>query len=138
RLRAAEARAAKNVRPPAGRRPPRQPPAAIERFWRVILVSALNEELERCSAAYARQIFRTGSLSHRRAYEMGVPAVPLRELYEPCVARIREQGGQVHYRQSARSIQLDESGRVRGVALAGGDAAPADYVISAVPFDAIP
>src|SRR5262249_10224359 len=75
-----------------GLRQQRQTPAAIERFWRVILVSALNEELERCSAAYARQIFRTGFLSHRRAYEMGIPAVPLRELYEPCVARIREQG----------------------------------------------
>jgi len=31
----------------------KQTPAAIERFWRVVLVSALNEELDRTDARLA-------------------------------------------------------------------------------------
>jgi zeta-carotene desaturase len=116
----------------------RQTERAIQRFWRPVLVSALNEEPESCSAAYAWQIFRLGFLAHRHAYEMGVPAVPLRDLYEPCVAQIGAAGGRVHYRQVARAVRTDESGRVTGVRMADGAVAPAEYVVSSVPFDAVP
>jgi squalene-associated FAD-dependent desaturase len=115
-----------------------QTPGAIERFWRVILVSALNEEPERCAASYAWQIFRLGFLAHPQAYQMGVPAVPLRDLYEPCVADIRRRGGEVHYRQVARALQTDAAGQVTGVRMADGSVVPADYVVSALPFDALP
>ena len=59
----------------------RQPPRAIERFWRHILVSAINEELPQMAAAHGFQVFRLGFLQDPMAYEMGVPAVPLGELY---------------------------------------------------------
>jgi zeta-carotene desaturase len=116
----------------------RQTTPAIERFWRVVLVSALNEELERCSAAYARQIFRLGFLANRRAYEMGIPAVPLSDLYDPCVRRIQAAGGEVHFRQVARALELDPAGAVRGVRVNDGEPVPADYVVSALSFEAVP
>ncbi len=59
----------------------RQPPRAIERFWRQVLVSAINEELDRMAAAHGFQVFRLGFLARKDAYEMGVPAVPLGALY---------------------------------------------------------
>lgn len=111
---------------------------ALERFWGPVLVSALNEEVERCSAAYARQIFRLGFLAHPKAYEMGVPAVPLRELYEPAVRSIEAKGGTVRFRQAARALEMNGGGRVAGVRLADGSLAPADYVVSALPFEAVP
>lgn len=58
-----------------------QPARAIERFWRQVLVSAVNEELDRMSAAHGFQVFRLGFLAGPRASAMGVPAVPLSELY---------------------------------------------------------
>jgi squalene-associated FAD-dependent desaturase len=116
----------------------RQTPRAIDRFWRVILVSALNEEPERCAAAYAWQIFRLGFLGHRRAFEMGVPAVPLRDLYDPCVERIHASGGEVRFRQLVRAIDTGMNGHVTGARLDDGTLVPADYVISAVPFEAVP
>ena len=59
----------------------RQPPRAIERFWRQILVSAISEELDRTAASHGFQVFRLAFLATSNAYEMGVPAVPLGELY---------------------------------------------------------
>jgi len=59
----------------------RQPGRAIERFWRQVLVSAVNEELDRMAAAHGFQVFRIGFLARKNSYEMGVPAVPLGRLY---------------------------------------------------------
>ena len=55
----------------------RQPPRAIERFWRQVLVSAINEELDRMAAAHGFQVFCLAFLAASNSYEMGVPAVPL-------------------------------------------------------------
>ena len=59
----------------------KQPPKAIERFWRQVLVSAVNEELDRMAAAHGFQVFRLAFLTAARASAMGVPAVPLGDLY---------------------------------------------------------
>ncbi len=55
----------------------RQTPRAIERFWRQVLVSAINEELDRMAASHGLQVFYLGFLSKADSYEMGMPAVPL-------------------------------------------------------------
>lgn len=111
----------------------RQTPRAIARFWRPILVSALNEEPERCSAQYAFQILRQGFLSHPHAYETGVPTRPLRELYDPCVESLRRAGADVRFRAPVRGLRVEE-GRVRGVMLSDGEVAT-DFLVSAVPWD---
>jgi zeta-carotene desaturase len=59
----------------------RQPHGAIDRLWRPVLVSAVNEELDRMAALHGLQVFRLGFLSGAEASAMGVPAVPLAELY---------------------------------------------------------
>lgn len=110
-----------------------QPRRAVERFWRPIIVSALNEEPERCSARYAFQIFRQGFLGHRNASALGSPRVPLRELYGPCVDALRRAGADVRFRSAVRAIQVRD-GRVCGVA-AGDGTVEADAVIVALNFD---
>ncbi len=62
---------------------------AIERFWKVVLVSALNEDLERMSVYYAAQVFREAFLKSREGGRMGVPRVPLTELYGAAAEYIR-------------------------------------------------
>src|SRR5215472_8177242 len=59
----------------------RQTPGAIERFWRQVLVSAINEELDCMAALHGFQVFRLGFLARSNSYEMGLAAVPLGELY---------------------------------------------------------
>src|SRR5579871_6051673 len=60
----------------------RQTSAAIERFWKPVLVSAVNEDLDRMAAVHGFQVFWLGFLARADAYEMGVPAVPLGKLYD--------------------------------------------------------
>jgi zeta-carotene desaturase len=59
----------------------KQPAQAVERFWRQVLVSAINEELDRMAASHGLQVFALGFLATSNSYEMGVPRVPLSELY---------------------------------------------------------
>ncbi|MCL4852019.1 MAG: hydroxysqualene dehydroxylase HpnE [Bryobacteraceae bacterium] len=60
----------------------RQTRRSIERFWGQVLVSAINEELGRMAARHGFQVFWLGFLRHKNSYEMGVPVVPLAELYD--------------------------------------------------------
>ncbi|MCA1594916.1 MAG: FAD-dependent oxidoreductase, partial [Chloroflexi bacterium] len=59
----------------------RQTRNAVECFWRPVVVSALNEEPETTAAPYAFQLFRRAFLSNRRAFEMGLPAGELADIY---------------------------------------------------------
>jgi hydroxysqualene dehydroxylase len=63
-----------------------QPASLIDKFYELVLVSALNERCRDASAAYAIQVFQEGMLAHASAYRMGTPACPLGKLYEtlPC------------------------------------------------------
>src|SRR5579859_4289440 len=54
---------------------------AIDRFWKVVLVSAINEDLDRISVRYGAQVFRESFLKSAEAGKMGVPTVPLSDLY---------------------------------------------------------
>lgn len=111
----------------------RQTPKAIEHFWRVVLTSALNEDLERLSARHAFKVFRDGFLYNRRGYRMAVPAVPLSELYsskiigEKCSARLGT---------TAAALDIAED-RVRAVCLRDEEVRPADYFISTLLPDAL-
>jgi squalene-associated FAD-dependent desaturase len=112
----------------------RQPARAIERFWRQVLVSAVNEELDRMAAAHGLQVFRLGFLARKDAYEMGVPAVPLGRLYS---GDAWEKIGNVQLRLRAPVSRIViEGGAVRGV-IAGDEEVRGDYYISALPFERI-
>src|SRR3989449_8482306 len=71
----------------------RQTQRALDRFWRVVLVSALSEELDRTDARYGVDVFWKAVLSNRSGYRMGVPTVRLADLYDGCPAPIERHGG---------------------------------------------
>lgn len=110
----------------------KQTPRAIERFWRQVLVSAINEDLERMAAIHGLQVFALGFLSRADAYEMGVPAVPLRELYAEDVWA--EYPSVTIERRAAVQQARIENGRVIGVVV-NGKCVTADAYVSAVPFE---
>ncbi len=58
-----------------------QPERVIERFWRQVLVSAINVELDDMAAAHGFQVIWLGFLAASNSYEMGVPRIPLGQLY---------------------------------------------------------
>jgi len=111
-----------------------QSEAAIRRFWNQVLVSAINEDLDRMAAAHGFQVFWFGFLARANSYEMGVPAVPLGELYGSegwkRLANVR-----LHARAAADAA-VCSSGSIRGV-MVQGDERTADYYISALPFERV-
>ena len=110
----------------------RQPPRAIERFWRQVLVSAINEELDRMAAAHGFQVFRLGFLARKNSYEMGIPSVPLGSLYA-AEAWQRIGPAQLHMRQPVEKIVI-ENGTVQH-AIVAGQPVRADHYICALPFE---
>ncbi len=111
----------------------KQTPRAIERFWRQVLVSAVNEELDRMAALHGFQVFWLGMLARRDSYEMGVPDVPLGELYSADAWRKLGEV-RIHTRAPVERIIFRES-TACGVQIAGGSVRTADYQICAVPFE---
>jgi len=112
----------------------RQTPGAIERFWRVVLVSALDEELARTDAKYGIEVFWKGFLSNARGYRVGIPYVPLAELYEGCREAIARRGGEVRLRSGVRRLCVQGDG-FAGAILEDGTEITADACIAAVPHD---
>ena len=110
---------------------------AIHRFWEVILVSALDEELDRIDARYGIDVFWKAFLSTKGGYRVGIPRVPLGELYEGCRKALAAQGGEVQLRAGARGFQVVD-GRVEGLEREDGSVETADYYLAAVPQDILP
>lgn len=110
----------------------KQTPAVIERFWRQVLVSAINEELDVMAAAHGLQVFWLGFLARGDAYEMGVPRVPLSELYG-ADAWQQYPNIQISYRASVQSVAIENCG-VQGV-LVNDEKYTADAYVLAVPFE---
>ncbi len=115
----------------------KQNQGAIERIWRVVLVSALDEELERTDARYGIEVFWKAFLGSRSGYRVGIPSVPLAELYEGCREAIVRRGGEVRLRAGVREIRLCK-GRFECAVMEDGSEVAADACISAVPHDALP
>jgi zeta-carotene desaturase len=105
----------------------RQTPRAIDRFWRQVLMSAINEDLDRMAAAHGFQVFWQGFLARADAYEMGLAAVPLGELYG-AQSWGRLPNVRLHCRAAVEHI--GEGGFV-----AGGETRAGDALICALPFE---
>jgi zeta-carotene desaturase len=114
----------------------KQTPGAIERFWRVVLVSALDEELDRTDARFGVDVFWKGFLSNRTGYRMGVPSVPLAELYDGCKTEIEKRGGEVNLRMPVRSIHVANGG-ITSVEFDGGRQENAEAYVIALPHPAM-
>ncbi len=114
----------------------KQTPAAISRFWRVVLVSALSEELDRIDARYGVDVFWKAVLSNRTGYRMGVPEVALADLYDGCRAAIERKGGEVMLRSPLRKIVM-ENGDVTAVGFDNDRQENADAYVFALPHGAM-
>ena len=105
----------------------------IDLFWRVVVVSACNLDVDEVGASFAMQVFQEGFLGHPFASAVGLSRVPLEQLYDPFESVLEAVGGTLHLGTGAMGISFDGS-RVTGVVTSDG-IVDASAVISAVPFD---
>lgn len=109
----------------------------IRRFWGVVLVSALNESVDRLGLKYARKVFRDGFLRHRDGFVVHVPTVPLGQFYGKQLDDwFAGHGVEVRENAAVRRIQIGERG-VEALQLRDGSTCTADWYVLAVPFDRV-
>ena len=109
---------------------------AIERFWKPVLLSALNDDPERISVRYAAKVFRESFLFSAEAGRMGVPRAPLSEMYGRVVTAIEVAGGQVHLRAGVEGLcREDASGQWR--VRANRETREFDAVVLALSFEGL-
>jgi len=101
-----------------------QSESLVKRFYDPIIISALNEETRKCSAAYAIQVFQESLLGNREGYVVGVPAGTLAALYERLPIDDLRLGTRV-------AEMVGEGDRIVGVKVTSGQIVPADSVVLA-------
>jgi len=105
----------------------RQTPRAIDRFWRQVLVSAIGEELDRMAALHGFKVFWLAFLARADSYEMGVPSIPLGELYSADAWK-RRPNVNIHFRSPVDAVDADGF-------IVGGSRVVGDFHIVALPFE---
>ena len=94
----------------------------------------MNEDLDRVSVPYAAQVVRESLLKSAAGGRMGIPTVPLTDLYSTAGDYIRARGGEVQFRagvESFRTVPFAVN------VTANGEERQFDYLVLAVPFDAL-
>jgi squalene-associated FAD-dependent desaturase len=107
----------------------------VDRFWGLVLVSALNESPDRIGLRYARKVFVDGFLTHRRGFEIEVPSVPLGRLYgEELLGWLKKHHVELRLQSGAKNVCLQNKA-VSSLELRNGESLTADWYLSSVPFD---
>jgi len=107
----------------------------IDRFWSLILTSALNETPDRMGVKYARKVFLDAFLRDRRGFEVEIPAIPLGRLYgEELQQWFHQHQVELHLSAAVKKIHI-AGDQVQSLEMCRGEERRADWHIAAVPFD---
>ena len=114
----------------------KQTQRAVEHFWKPVLFSALNEDPDRISVRYAAKVFREAFLFSAEAGRMGVPRVPLSEMYGRVATAIERAGGKVHLRSTVEKLCRDEASGLWQLRI-GEQTEEFDAVVLALSFEGL-
>ena len=110
---------------------------AIAALWDLLTLPVFNDTVDAISAYMGLMFFQDGMLAGRHSADIGISRVGLTELVADAARRyIEDRGGHVLTSQNVTAIEMKD-GAVTGVT-AGGDFMPADAIVTAVPWDALP
>lgn len=109
---------------------------AIDRFWKPVVGTALNEDLNRVSLRYAGQVIREAFLKSPRAGLMGIPTVPLSQLYGRAIEYIKKRNGEVMLYSSVDKARWDRDKEKWIVGAANNEEWECDALLMAMSFEA--
>ena len=112
---------------------------AVERFWRLVIASALNAEIDEIAMPYAAKVIRELFMNSAFAGSMGMSTVPLSELYAPVAPYLEARGGAVLLNTSVEGAEWDEELSQWVIQTRAGQVASqalrSDFVVVALPFE---
>ena len=114
----------------------RQSKGAMERFWRLVIASALNSDLDQIGVNYASMVIRGLFMDSAAAGIMGASTVPLSELYSGIPDFLEKRGGSLLLNANLESATWEEATQQWSLNTSVGPVS-ADYLIFALPFEAM-
>lgn len=113
----------------------RQSSGAVERFWKLVIASALNAEIEHIAVPYAAKVIRELFMNSAWAGAMGMSSVPLSELYAGAEQFLKARGSEVVYNANVEALTWD-AGAGKWTLIARTGEVQADFIVLALPFEA--
>lgn len=108
---------------------------AVEHFWRLVIASALNADLDCIAVPYAAKVIRELFMNSPEAGSMGMSRVPLSELYQGAFDFLERQGAKVLLNATVEGIRRSENGSEWIVDTRAG-IVHSDFLVLALPFEA--
>jgi zeta-carotene desaturase len=112
-----------------------QTKGALDRFWRLVIASALNADIDSIALPYAAKVIRELFMNSAYAGSMGMSSVPLSELYAGAQKFLAERGSSVVFNTNVESAAWDEEIAQWAVTTRDG-VLLSDFLVLALPFEA--
>jgi squalene-associated FAD-dependent desaturase len=113
-----------------------QTTGALNRFWRLVIASALNAEIDEIALPYAAKVIRELFMNSAYAGSMGMSTVPVSELYAGVPAFLESRGGSVRLNTHVEGAEWDDEAAQWRVSTRAGDL-QSDFVVLGLPFEAM-
>jgi len=111
----------------------KQTPLAIKHFWEPVVLCTLNDSFASCSLRISAKVFRELFLKSPIGARLGIPTVPLSDLYGAAADLLVSHGGKIHLRSSVESIAAD--GKGKWIVRTTASEICSDAVVLALPFE---
>jgi len=112
-----------------------QTQGALKRFWRLVIASALNADIDSIALPYAAKVIRELFMNSAFAGSMGMSTVPLSELYAGVTSFIKERGGSIHLNTFLEGAVWDQAKAQWRIHTRTCELT-SDFLVVALPFEA--
>jgi squalene-associated FAD-dependent desaturase len=112
-----------------------QTEGALNHFWRLVIASALNSELDDIALPYAAMVIRGLFMNSAEAGSMGVSTVPLSDLYSGAEQFLAQRGATILLNTNVESAAWDETAQQWTVTTRTATLT-SDLLVLALPFEA--
>ena len=113
-----------------------QTQGALDRFWRLVIASALNADIDSIALPYAAKVIRELFMNSVFAGSMGMSKVPLSELYAGVTPYLEERAGSVHLNTHVEAAAWNEQAAQWTIHTRTGHLT-SDFLVVALPFEAM-
>jgi squalene-associated FAD-dependent desaturase len=110
-----------------------QTPLAIRHFWEPVVLCTLNDSFANCSLRAGAKVFRELFLKSPLGARLGIPVLPLSELYSVASRKLEATGGKICLRSGVEALTRADGSRWR-IHTAAGERTT-DAVVLALPCE---
>ncbi|HEY1984136.1 MAG TPA: hydroxysqualene dehydroxylase HpnE [Terracidiphilus sp.] len=114
----------------------KQTEGAMNRFWRLVIASALNADIEDIAVPYAAKVIRELFMNSAQAGSMGMSAAPLSDLYASAEKFLIEHRARIVYNANVEGAVWNEESARWTIRTRIGELT-SDYIVLALPFEAM-